>query len=153
MQFCCLPCRSFIANPNNCFLYLVRHQGSSRKYTHYSNGTGITKESGQSTFDILAPDWATIDNHDIPNLYGASTTIARLMKWLAEFAEERDWIGSHRPRNLMLGLMTEVGELAELVQWNGDRDSDISVELCDRLSQELGDIAIFLLRMTDLYGM
>jgi NTP pyrophosphatase (non-canonical NTP hydrolase) len=52
----------------------------------------------------------------------------------------------------MFGLMTEVGELAELVQWNGDRDSDISVELCDRFTQELGDIAIFLLRMTDLYG-
>jgi NTP pyrophosphatase (non-canonical NTP hydrolase) len=152
MQCCCLRGRSLIANPNNCLLYVVRHQGSSRKYTNYSNETQITKERGQSTLDIVAPDWTTIDIHDILNLYGASTTITRLMMQLAEFAEERDWIGSHRPRNLMFGLMTEVGELAELVQWNGDRDSDISVELRDRFAQELGDIAIFLLRMTDLYG-
>jgi NTP pyrophosphatase (non-canonical NTP hydrolase) len=102
--------------------------------------------------DIVVPDWATIHNHDVLTLYGGSTTITRLMTRLDEFAEERDWIRSHWSQNLMLGRMTEVGELAELVQWNGDHHGDITVQLCDKFAQELGDISIFLLRMTDLYG-
>jgi NTP pyrophosphatase (non-canonical NTP hydrolase) len=130
----------------------VRHQGSSRKYTNYSNETGITKETGQSMLDIVIPDWLTIRDHDISALYGGSSIIARLMTELEVFAEEREWNDSHQPRNLMLGLMSELGELSELVQWNGDRDGEVTVELRDKFAQELGDIAIFLLRMTDLYG-
>jgi NTP pyrophosphatase (non-canonical NTP hydrolase) len=52
----------------------------------------------------------------------------------------------------MFGMMAEIGELAELVQWNGDCDEEITLELCDKFAQELGDIAIYLLRITDLYG-
>jgi NTP pyrophosphatase (non-canonical NTP hydrolase) len=127
-------------------------QGSSRKYTAYSKVTGITKDSGQSTFDIRAPGWALNRQEHISELYGTSPSIEHLKRLLADFAEERDWGSSHRPRNLMLGIITEVGELAELLQWNGDRDAKITDELRDKFTQELGDVAIFLLRMTDLHG-
>jgi NTP pyrophosphatase (non-canonical NTP hydrolase) len=40
----------------------------------------------------------------------------------------------------MLGIVTEAGELAELVQWNSDHEG------------KLGNIAIFVLHMTDLHG-
>jgi dCTP diphosphatase len=33
----------------------------------------------------------------------------------AEFAAERDWDQFHQPRNLLLALVGEVGELAELL--------------------------------------
>lgn len=33
----------------------------------------------------------------------------------AEFAAERDWDQFHKPRNLLLALVGEVGELAELL--------------------------------------
>jgi NTP pyrophosphatase (non-canonical NTP hydrolase) len=107
---------------------------------------------GQSTLDIVVPEWATNRNYDISALYGGSHSISRLMSKLDDFADERDWKGSHRPRNLMFGMMAEIGELAELVQWNGDCDEEITLELCDKFAQELGDIAIYLLRITDLYG-
>jgi NTP pyrophosphatase (non-canonical NTP hydrolase) len=47
--------------------------------------------------------------------------------------------------------ITEVGELAELVQWNGDHDGTIASEMQFKFTQELGDVAIFILRMTHLH--
>jgi dCTP diphosphatase len=42
---------------------------------------------------------------------------ARVQRQLAEFARERDWARFHDPRSLLLALVGEVGELAELYQW------------------------------------
>lgn len=36
---------------------------------------------------------------------------------LRKFAEERDWEQFHSPKNLVMALMGEVGELAEFFQW------------------------------------
>jgi dCTP diphosphatase len=46
----------------------------------------------------------------------------------------------------------ELGELAELVQWNGDRDRPLTRDQLDKLSQELADVAIYLLRLADVCG-
>ena len=40
---------------------------------------------------------------------------------LAEFARQRDWDPFHNPRNLILALTGEVGELAEIFQWLKDK--------------------------------
>ncbi|CAD7954234.1 unnamed protein product [Amoebophrya sp. A25] len=39
---------------------------------------------------------------------------------LREMVRLRDWEQFHTPRNLILALTGEVGELAELFQWRGD---------------------------------
>ncbi len=36
---------------------------------------------------------------------------------LHKFADDRDWHQFHTPRNLLLALVGEVGELAETMQW------------------------------------
>ena len=74
---------------------------------------------------------------------------------ITAFAEAREWNRYHTPRNLVLALLGEVGELAELVQWDGDDDMD-NDKMCaagaikhytlpelDKLSQELADVAIY----------
>ena len=38
------------------------------------------------------------------------------------FVKERDWEQFHTPRNLVLALTGEVGELAELMQWKSDSE-------------------------------
>lgn len=39
-----------------------------------------------------------------------------------EFAREHDWGQFHSPRNHLLAVVSEVGELAEVVRWAGDRE-------------------------------
>ncbi|MFA7324862.1 MAG: hypothetical protein WC005_10950, partial [Candidatus Nanopelagicales bacterium] len=36
---------------------------------------------------------------------------------MRQFSEERDWARFHDPKSLILALVGEVGELAELFQW------------------------------------
>lgn len=73
----------------------------------------------------------------------------------AEFARIRSWDKFDEPRNLVLALLSEVGELANLVQWKGDtwkptytRSSD---QEFDKFAQELKDISIYLLRIASKF--
>ncbi|KAI6674375.1 hypothetical protein NL676_002281 [Syzygium grande] len=45
-----------------------------------------------------------------------TVTIHLLKQKMAEFAEERDWDHFHSPRNLLLALVGEIGELSEIFQ-------------------------------------
>jgi dCTP diphosphatase len=78
------------------------------------------------------------------------TELPGLAQEIHEFASERSWAQYHTPRNLILALLGEVGELAELVQWKGGDDDDkieLSSQELDKLSQELADVSIYLLRL------
>jgi dCTP diphosphatase len=73
---------------------------------------------------------------------------------VAAFAQDRDWDQFHSVRNLILALVGEVGELAEIVQWTSD---DKINELLksggrERLAQELADVLIYLVRVADKSG-
>ena len=86
-----------------------------------------------------------------------SEALPEIASEIQEFAEAREWAQFHTPRNIVLALMGEVGELAELLQWKGDDifekdDEDpvrakISAETLDKLSHELADVSIYLLRL------
>ncbi|NHC12570.1 nucleotide pyrophosphohydrolase [Motilibacter deserti] len=67
---------------------------------------------------------------------------------LRDFAEAREWTRVHTPKNLLLALIGEVGELAELYQWVVD-DASVS---SSRLQDELADVFIYLLRFADVVG-
>ncbi len=75
------------------------------------------------------------------------------MLFIRRFANERQWDGFHTPRNVVLALLGEVGELAELVQWSGD-DGLVGDVLCektlDKVGQEIADVSIYLLRLCDV---
>jgi NTP pyrophosphatase (non-canonical NTP hydrolase) len=70
------------------------------------------------------------------------------------FATDRDWLPYHTPRNILLALLGELGELAELVQFKGDVGNatlSTATEL-NKISQELADVTIYLLRLSDVTG-
>ena len=48
------------------------------------------------------------------------TTLQSLRELQAAFARARDWDQFHTPRNILLALTGEVGELAEIFQWKGE---------------------------------
>ncbi|KAH7287375.1 hypothetical protein KP509_32G052400 [Ceratopteris richardii] len=46
----------------------------------------------------------------------SDVALTDLTRMLAVFARERDWESFHSPRNLLLALVGEVGELSEIFQ-------------------------------------
>lgn len=69
------------------------------------------------------------------------------------FTEERDWAQFHDPKSLILALVGEVGELAELFQWlPADTAADCARadHLHNRASEELADVLLYLVRLADV---
>ncbi|OAY32890.1 dCTP pyrophosphatase 1 [Manihot esculenta] len=86
---------------------------------------------------------------------GESVSLDLLKKKMAEFAQERDWDRFHSPRNLLLALVGEVGELSEIFQWKGEVPKglpDWKEEEKIHLGEELSDVLLYLVRLSDICG-
>ena len=84
------------------------------------------------------------ENSDFAN------SVLPITAYLVEFVRVRDWTKFDTPRNLVLAMLGEVGELAEVMQWKGDfqgYDKIKNDKVVDKLSQEVSDVAIYLLRV------
>jgi dCTP diphosphatase len=76
---------------------------------------------------------------------------------ISKFASDRDWLQYHTPRNLLLALVGEIGELSEIFQWKGEvNKKQIQEEWTEKertaLSEELSDCFIYLIRLSDRCG-
>ena len=88
-----------------------------------------------------------------PN-YSQVVDLEELRQQVAAFAQDRNWDQFHSIRNLILALVGEVGELAEVVQWTNDDKMDELLKSGgrERLAQELADVLIYLVRVADKSG-
>ncbi len=74
----------------------------------------------------------------------------RLIQRLREFAHERAWEQFHSPKNLSMALIVEAAELVEHFQWLTEQQSlQLSVDKLAAVEQELADIFIYLIRLSD----
>lgn len=74
---------------------------------------------------------------------------------LRRFADERDWHPHHTPRNLVLALVGEVGELAEIFQWLPDEQAARAGQdpsTAQAVQDELADVLLYLVRLADVLG-
>ena len=72
---------------------------------------------------------------------------------LREFAAERDWEQFHSPKNLAMALNVEAAELLEHFQWlTQEQSSSLSPEDLAAVAQEIADIQIYLVRLSDQLG-
>lgn len=74
---------------------------------------------------------------------------------LREFAEARDWAQFHSPKNLVMALSGEVGELNEIFQWMTEADSfkaAASEATASAVREEIADVALYLIRLSDVLG-
>ncbi|KAL8104578.1 hypothetical protein AgCh_028697 [Apium graveolens] len=86
---------------------------------------------------------------------GVVVSLEDLKKKMADFAKERDWDQFHSPRNLLLALVGEVGELSEIFQWKGEVPRglpDWKEEEKQHLGEELSDVLLYLVRLSDICG-
>ena len=80
-------------------------------------------------------------------------SLDQLRDALRQFAAARQWEQFHTPRNLVLALGGELGELMELIQWR--TDADVAALVADPAGQraiadELADVLIYLVRLADV---
>jgi len=74
---------------------------------------------------------------------------------LRQFADERDWQPFHSPKNLVMALSGEVGELTEIFQWMTEADSHTAASARQTAKagrDELADVTLYLIRLADVLG-
>ena len=67
-------------------------------------------------------------------------------KRIEKFSIDRDWSQFHNPKDLLLGIVEEIGEIRNLVKW--EQDPEVLREVLEKNKEELedniGDIYWFL---------
>ncbi|XP_053551288.1 dCTP pyrophosphatase 1 [Bombina bombina] len=99
------------------------------------------------------PDTSSPDCAPNPEFcFSSSPSMEEIRRLQAQFTTERDWHRFHQPRSLLLALVGEVGELAELFQWQGEVPEGLpgwSPSQREALSHELSDVLIYLLELAE----
>jgi dCTP diphosphatase len=76
-------------------------------------------------------------------------TLAKIRK----FRDDRDWKKFHDPKNLAVSISIEAAELLELFQWmSGEEATRYAGENRERVSEEIADVAIYLIELADITG-
>ena len=82
-------------------------------------------------------------------------SIEGLQAKLRVFSSEREWEPFNTPKNLVMALSGEVGELTEIFQWLTPEQS-ASVMLnqaeAEHVRDEMADVFAYLLRLADVLG-
>lgn len=81
--------------------------------------------------------------------------IGQLQDRLRHFAAERDWERFHDPKNLVMALAGEAGELVEVLQWvdqAASRTAGQDPVLAPRLAEEMADVFLYLLQLAEVTG-
>mgnify|MGYP000019230411 CR=1 FL=1 len=81
--------------------------------------------------------------------------LTKLEQALAEFSRERDWDQFHTPKNLVMALTGEVGELNEIFQWMTDseaHEAGRSPATAEHVGEELADVLLYLVRLSSVLG-
>jgi NTP pyrophosphatase (non-canonical NTP hydrolase) len=69
---------------------------------------------------------------------------------LLRFARERDWEQFHSPKNLVMALAGECGELLEHFQWLSEEQSaSLDPDKTREVGHEMADILIYLIRLAE----
>jgi len=71
---------------------------------------------------------------------------------LRKFANERNWNQFHSPKNLVMALNGEMGELTEIFQWLDNDESyleDLNSKDVVRCKEEIADVFLYLIRLAD----
>ena len=80
---------------------------------------------------------------------------AALAEQLRRFAAERDWEQFHSPKNLVMALTGEAGELAEIFQWMSEEKSRTAghdPSTAQAVRHELADVLLYVVRTADVLG-
>jgi dCTP diphosphatase len=71
---------------------------------------------------------------------------------IRKFAEERNWGQFHNPKDLLLGLVEEVGEFRNIIKWVNDEESikKAITDNKDEVKDAIGDMFWFLASLANV---
>ena len=81
--------------------------------------------------------------------------VSGLMAALRQFAADREWQPFHSPKNLVMALTGEVGELSEVFQWMSAEASCEAARdpaTATAVRHELADVLLYVVRLADVLG-
>ncbi|QIZ26827.1 nucleotide pyrophosphohydrolase [Pseudomonas aeruginosa] len=81
--------------------------------------------------------------------------VRQLAATLERFAAERNWAQFHSPKNLVMALTGEVGELSEIFQWMDEEQSKDAArhpDTAQAVQDELADVLMYLVRLASVLG-
>ena len=80
-----------------------------------------------------------------------TTTLSVLKSRIRDFNSVRNWEQYHTPKEVALSVSIEAAELIEIFQWRSLSTSDVrrDEELKRRISEEISDIMIYLIGMSN----
>ena len=84
--------------------------------------------------------------------FSESPSLEQIRGMHSKFCKDRNWDQFHKPRNVLLALVAELGELSELFQWKGECEvglQDWTSKERTALEEELSDCLIYLNRLAD----
>ncbi|MGE0052328.1 MAG: nucleotide pyrophosphohydrolase, partial [Arcobacter sp.] len=74
--------------------------------------------------------------------------IEKIKHRIQKFSDDRNWDEFHNPKNLVMALNGEVGELNEIFQWlNFEESMNLPDDVKEHTKEEVADIAIYLIRI------
>jgi len=70
-----------------------------------------------------------------------------IIQALIKFRNERDWEQFHNPKDLVLAINVEAGELLELFLWKNSEEANK-----EKIKEELADVFAYAFLLADKYG-
>ena len=73
---------------------------------------------------------------------------------IKKFCDDRKWNQFHNPKDILLGIVEEIGELRNIIKWEQDPQTIRKVFLnhIDEVEDNIGDIFWFLSLLANSYG-
>ncbi|XP_062571443.1 dCTP pyrophosphatase 1-like isoform X2 [Saccostrea cucullata] len=109
-------------------------------------------DSKKPKLDLGSGDDEDCHDSDVDFKFSNELALEKIRQLQAKFCKERNWDQFHKPRNVLLALVGEVGELAEIFQWKGEVSvgiPELSTKEKEHVGEELSDILINLVRLAD----
>jgi dCTP diphosphatase len=101
----------------------------------------------------VSPRWARTRAAGVAWNAAGVADLSELRGLMRRFSDERDWGQFHDPKSVLLALVGEVGELAELFQWLPADDARRLAEsdpLRTRAGEEMADVLLYLVLLADV---
>ena len=96
-----------------------------------------------------------MSDDDYASMEQPLVNVSGLAAALEAFATERDWGQFHSPKNLVMALTGEVGELAEVFQWmteEASKGAATDPRTAQSVKDELADVLLYLVRLSSVLG-
>lgn len=128
----------------------VSSNGSSDAFTNKSRSFVVNGAAAEASSHSKLQNGGA--GRDERFTFSSEPTIEDIRRMQAEFTDERNWNQFHQPRNLLLAMVGEVGEVSELFQWRGEVAEglpDWTESEREHLAHELSDVMIYLVELAE----